>query len=286
MAETQAERNFNFNLGGRALIVVHGYEAAAFLNAVITADIAALPEKELRPAALLSPQGKILFEFLLARLAAQGGERPFQIDIAADSAAEFEKRLAFYKLGREIKITPFRRVTAHISSAEEAGSWRDMRFPAEAPIWRSYGEAEAAAAQDARKWDLLRLKYGIAESGRDFALGEDFPHNVNYDLLGAVALHKGCYIGQEIVSRMQHKADIRKRLVRAEAAAGAALPAEGTNISAGGKIIGRLGTVCGGQALALIRLDKLAEAGGEAEAGGVKLSFRPQDIAAVSSKLA
>jgi len=277
MAEILIKRPFNFNIAGRALIVIHGYEAEAFLNGLITANMAALPEDELRPAALLSPQGKILFDFLIARLAAGGGERSFQIDIAADLADGFSAALAKYKLGREIKINPPRRVMAHISSAEESGSWRDMRFPAAAPIRRSYGDAETAKPLSAREWAALRLAHCVPEGGHDFTLGDAFPHDVNFDALGAVTWHKGCYIGQEIVSRMQHKAQIRKRLIMAEAIeAGAALPAERAEITAGGKVIGRLGTVDGGRGLAVARLDKLPQPGEEpAQAGGVKLRFSP-----------
>jgi len=277
MAEQQENKHIALNIGKRALIMLRGYEAENFLDGIITANMRALPEKELRPAALLSPQGKILFDFLIARLPQTGGDKPFQIDIAADLAADFIPRLTMYKLRRAIEVSAPRPVTAHISDSESAGSWRDMRFPAACPIWRSYGdsEGEQTQAQDAQKWNALRISCCVPEGGRDFPLGDTFPHDVNYDALGAVSFNKGCYIGQEVVSRMQHKAEIRKRLVRAEWAQYAPEPTEGAEITAGGKIIGRLGTVCGNQGLALVRTDKIPQAGDaeQAKAGETALHF-------------
>ena len=87
-------------------------------------------------------------------------------------------------------------------------------------------------------------------------MGDTFPHEANYDLMGSVSFRKGCYVGQEVVSRMQHKTVVRKRVVRLT---GGAL-ATGGEVRAGDAVIGTIGTVADGKALALLRLDRVAEA--------------------------
>ncbi len=99
---------------------------------------------------------------------------------------------------------------------------------------------------------------GIAESGSDFALQDAFPHDVLFDLTGGVSFRKGCYVGQEVVSRMQHRGTARRRVV--VVTADAALPAAGTELLTGGKPIGTLGTVAGNRGLAIVRIDRAGEA--------------------------
>lgn len=275
MNETVSEAVFPIFAGARALITVKGAQAAEFLNSIITADISALAEAELRPAALLAPQGKILFDFLIAPLSpAQGGG--FQLDIKADLAEAFCRRLSLYTLRRQVEISAPQPVMAAASDRESKTAWRDSRFPAASPLWRSYSAASGQNEQkpaDLTAWDSLRIAHCLPEGGRDFILGDTFPHDVNYDALGAVSFGKGCYIGQEIVARMQHKTIIRKRLVKIEA--DEALPAAGAEIIKAGKPIGRLGTVCGKRGLALIRLDRLMETEGIAAAANIALRFAP-----------
>jgi len=106
--------------------------------------------------------------------------------------------------------------------------------------------------------DTLRINAGIVESGRDYALSDAFPHDIILDLTGGLSFRKGCYVGQEVVSRMQHRGTARKRpvIVRSEAA----LPATGTDLLAGGKPVGTLGSVSGTLGLAIVRIDRAADA--------------------------
>ncbi|MEK1900728.1 MAG: folate-binding protein, partial [Rhizobium sp.] len=107
-------------------------------------------------------------------------------------------------------------------------------------------------------YQTLRIANGIAVSGLDFALQDAFPHDVLMDLNGGLGFRKGCYVGQEVVSRMQHRGTARRRVVTVSA--GTALPASGTEITANGKPVGMLGSVEGSSGLAIVRIDRAGEA--------------------------
>src|SRR5690606_25391943 len=114
---------------------------------------------------------------------------------------------------------------------------------------RSYdGKSEEG---DPASWHTFRIAHGIAESGSDYALGDAFPHDVLLDQTGGIGFQKGCYVGQEVVSRMQHRGTARRRVLIASGES--ALPAPGTEIVAGGKALGTLGSVVGAQGLAIVR---------------------------------
>ena len=129
-------------------------------------------------------------------------------------------------------------------------------------------------------YDTLRIARGVAESGRDYALGDVFPHDINFDQIGGVSFRKGCYVGQEVVSRMQHRGTARRRVLIASPDSG--LPdGDGPRpILAGEREIGTLGTVAGKDGLAIVRLDRLADAmesGLTVTADGIALTFRLPD---------
>lgn len=314
----------------RSLMRIYGNDSVHFLNSLVTADIAALPSGKLFPCALLSPQGKILFDFLIARFTHKNAamrqpqcgkaenvpaagasdtketaENAFLLDIAAESAAALFARLNLYKLRADVEIvTPQPCSAAIFTSAETAAAadlsplpqedsvplpphgtfaalngsnafiLADSRF-GNAAVWRGYypngniGCAEYSPTEPVchhkmdeeaqRNWEKLRIAFCLPEGGKDFPPGENFPHDVNYDCLGAVSFRKGCYIGQEVVSRMQHKAILRKRLLQVEAAQN--LPPQGTEILVAGRPVGKLGTVCGARGLAIVRTDKIPHTG-------------------------
>ena len=124
-------------------------------------------------------------------------------------------------------------------------------------------------------YQALRIRLGVPEGGRDYAFGDAFPHEALFDQLNGVDFTKGCYIGQEVVSRMEHRGTARKRIVPVEG--DAPLPASGTSIEADGVPIGTLGSVSGTSGLGLIRLDRAEEALAQAKtltAGGVKIALR------------
>src|SRR5690606_2306358 len=110
----------------------------------------------------------------------------------------------------------------------------------------------------AKDWDALRVRHGIAESGTDYALGDAFPHDVLLDQTGGIGLRKGCYVGEEVVSRMQHRGTARRRVLLVSGAAD--LPPAGTAVTAGNRPLGQLGTVTGRDGLAIARIDRVKDA--------------------------
>ena len=240
-------------LADRRLIRVSGTGAEEFLNNLITADVENLADGEARASALLTPQGKILFDFLIAR---DGTD--YLIETGAAEQDALLRRLTMYKLRAPVDLKS--EATEGVSvfwneNAPEAGI-KDGRFAKTGvDLFRVPG---ASASGDAAAYDALRVEHGIAESGRDYALQDAFPHDVLMDVNDGVSFKKGCFVGQEVVSRMKHRGTARRRVVTVSAEG--PLPATGTEITANGKPVGTLGTVCGNNALAIVRIDRIADA--------------------------
>ncbi|MFN3320258.1 MAG: YgfZ/GcvT domain-containing protein [Allorhizobium sp.] len=239
-------------LPDRAFVKIAGADAEHFLQNLVTTDLGALAENELRPGALLTPQGKILFDFLISR----DGDG-ILIDIPADQMDAFIRRMTMYKLRSPVTIEALPVTGATVTWGESAEGVADHRFAlAGTELRRQSGRAGDPA--DREGYDALRILHGVPESGADYALQDAFPHDVLFDKSGGVSFRKGCYVGQEVVSRMQHRSTARRRVVILSAEA--SLPATGTEITIGGKPIGALGTVAGERALAIVRIDKAGEA--------------------------
>jgi folate-binding protein YgfZ len=248
-------------LPSRSLIRLTGKDAQNFLQGLITTDIDSLPEGEARPGALLTPQGKILFDFLVWR---EGDG--FLIETETTQREALMRRLTMYKLRAAVDITagPEDGVTVFWGDDSGQGSVKDAAFAkagillARAPGKLDDGPEEA--------YHALRIDAGISISGHDYALQDAFPHDVLFDQTSGLSFRKGCYVGQEVVSRMQHRGTARRRV--AIVSCEAALPASGTEIIAGSKPIGTLGSVAGNKGLAIVRIDRV----GDALARGVPLS--------------
>ncbi|NEK14282.1 YgfZ/GcvT domain-containing protein [Rhizobium leguminosarum] len=241
-------------LKDRSLLFVSGAEAQSFLQNLITTDIAALGADEARPGALLTPQGKILFDFMIW----QDGEG-YTIEIDAGQRDGLLKRLTMYKLRAAVTLVPSTEegVTASWGEdAEGARGARDSRF-AKAGVTLTRRAGRHGDGAEAL-YDALRISHGIVTSGSDFALQDAFPHDVLMDFNGGLSFRKGCYVGQEVVSRMQHRGTARRRVVTVSAATD--LPGTGTEITAAGKPVGTLGSVDGGNGLAIVRIDRAGAA--------------------------
>ena len=138
---------------------------------------------------------------------------------------------------------------------------RDERFPDAANVRRYYAETDdssPATQLERDAWAALRIHYGIAEGGADFIMNDVFPHDINFEQFSGVSFKKGCFVGQEVVSRMQHRGTARRRILQATAQA--ALPASDTPITAGGKEVGTLRSTNGTHGLALVRIDRVKDA--------------------------
>jgi hypothetical protein len=125
---------------------------------------------------------------------------------------------------------------------------------------------------DASQYETHRIALGVPQGGIDFSYGDAFPHESDMDQLGGVDFKKGCYIGQEVVSRMEHRGTARTRAVpvRYDGAA----PQAGAAVTAGDRQIGTIGSAADGRAVALLRLDRVSEAmsrGEQLSASGVAI---------------
>ena len=185
-----------------------------FLQNIVTSDLDALGSAEARPCALLTPQGKILFDFLISRQ----GEQTLYLECRADIADDLVRRLMLYRLRAKVEISKRDQVDVAVSwgsdsnpSQTESSGVRDMRFQPPVVVRRFYEPRKPTA--DVQDWTAFRIENGIAESGSDYALGDAFPHDVLLDELGGVGFRKGCYVGQEVVSRMQHRGTARRRVL-------------------------------------------------------------------------
>jgi folate-binding protein YgfZ len=236
---------------------------------------------------LLTPQGKILFDFFVT-----GSAAGFLLETAKSKSAELAQRLNMYKLRAEAKIEDASAdYTVAVfwdgaSVTSDATAFPDPRLAAlgsrtlvsMGTDWVLGGrDAVAASAED---YHAHRIGLGVPEGGKDYAFGDAFPHEALLDVLNGVAFDKGCYVGQEVVSRMHHRGAARKRIV--PVSAGVDLPAQGTEVLAGTATIGRLGSVAGARGLAMIRLDRAAEAvnaGVALTAGGIAIALLKPDWA-------
>jgi hypothetical protein len=272
-------------LASRGVLRIGGADARKYLQGLITNDIGKAQGSGAIHAGLLSPQGKILFDFFVVP-AGDG----FLIDVARDKADELLKRLGFYRLRAQVEIAeePSLVVAAAWGGTarqpEGAIIYADPRLPelgfrllaAQGTIAADFG-CEPAPEED---YHAFRVRQGVPEGGRDYAFGEAFPHEALFDQLHGVDFAKGCYVGQEVVSRMEHRGTARKRIVPIEGAG--PLPAPGTNVEVDGVPIGTLGSVSGASGLALIRLDRAEEAlasGKQLNAGGIKIALRRPSFA-------
>ncbi len=245
-------------LPDRALVTLTGADAGELLQGVITCNVTALPEGEARLGALLSPQGKILFDFLISRL-----PDGFRLDCAAAQAAGLAKRLVLYRLRAKIDIAadPTVAVAAAwdgAATAAEVARVTDGRVP-ELGVRLYAAEGAFSADASAEDYHAHRIGLAVPEGGRDFPFADAFPHEALMDQLGGVDFRKGCYVGQEVVSRMQHRGTARTRLLAAHYPEGTA-PAPGTEITAAGRVLGTTGGAAGDRGLALVRLDRLGDA--------------------------
>jgi hypothetical protein len=268
-------------LADRGVIEVSGEDAAKFLHNLVTNDIAGLKPGEARFAALLTPQGKILFDFVVFAV----GEGRFLLDCPLSLAADLAKRLSMYKLRAKLTVTD-------LSDSLEALAFPDADARPEAAAlalapdpraaalgWRGLAEKLRIAATGAtEEYEVRRIRAGVPKGGVDFAYSDAFPHEADMDLFAGLDFKKGCYVGQEVVSRMKHRNLVRKRVTPYRAPGGA--PKAGETIRAGEIEIGVTGSSIGEEGLALIRLDRLADAAEKGDApmaGGVALAFVSRD---------
>ena len=272
-------------LPDRGVLKVAGDDARSFLHGLVSADILKLGAGEARFCALLSPQGKIIADFIVVEVPAQDGGG-FFLDVPRAVAKPLLDKLNLYKLRSRLIVGDSSDTLGVFAAWDGDGSpafglsYADPRLPALGlrTILPPQRAADAAAALgaglvDASEYEGHRIALGIPQGGVDFQYGDAFPHEADMDQLGGVDFTKGCYVGQEVVSRMEHRGSARTRTVPVRYDGAVPPPAE-TAITAGGRQIGAMGSAAAGRGLALLRLDRMAEAMSRGEAllaGGVPI---------------
>ncbi|HEX3675165.1 MAG TPA: hypothetical protein VHU87_12905 [Rhizomicrobium sp.] len=255
-------------LDDRAVIALSGPEARGLLQGLITNDIERLAPGIGLYAALLTPQGKILFDFLVTE-----GDAAVLIDVARDSRNALLKRLKMYRLRAKVEIEARDQLGVYAGlddwPASLGVSFADPRHAA-LPRRTLGAIAEMPAdAGSAAEYLAGRLALGIPE-GADFGSDKMFALDAGLGELHGVSFEKGCYVGQELTARMKHRGTARKRLLLVDGRG--ALPLIGTPVMAGAREIGEIAATYGTRGFALVRLDRLEEAGDAAiDAGGVTI---------------
>ena len=279
-------------LPDRGVVKVAGDDARKFLNGLVTCDMAKVTPAAARYAALLTPQGKIIVDFIIAEAAAEDGGG-FFLDCPRALATALVEKLNFYKLRAKAICEDLSEVLGVMAAWDGAGEtehglcYADPRLPALGlrvmlpPHTAKEAAADLGAAPaDADAYEAHRIALGVPRGGADFMYGDTFPHEADMDQLVGVDFDKGCYIGQEVVSRVQHRNSARSRVVPVTYDGPA--PLGGLPVIAGEKQIGMFGSAAQGNGLALVRLDRVADAqaaGQPISAGGVALRPRKPDWA-------
>jgi tRNA-modifying protein YgfZ len=279
-------------LADRGVVKVAGEDARNFLHGLISADVLALTPGAARFGALLSPQGKIIADFIVVEAPAEHGGG-FFLDLPRALATMFVAKLNLYKLRSRVIAEDLSEILGIVAAWDGEGTtpyglaYADPRLPALGlrVMVAPHRAAETAAALgavllDASAYEAHRIALGIPQGGIDFSYGDAFPHEADMDQLGGVDFVKGCYVGQEVVSRMEHRGIARTRAVPVRYHGTA--PQAGASITAGERQVGTMGSVAAGRGLALVRLDRVADAISRGEpllAGGVPIDLVKPDWA-------
>ncbi len=260
-------------LADRGVVRVAGGDAEKLLQGLLTNDVALLGQERARFAALLTPQGKILFDFLITH---QGGA--YLLETAAALTPQLVRRLEMYRLRSRVDISDDSAKYRVLAAWEYSGgaALADPRVAGlGARILLGPGSAEETAAgfginSTQAEYHAHRIALGVPEGGKDYVFGDTFPHDANLDVLNGVSFGKGCFVGQEVVSRMQHRGLARKRIVIIDSDQPLA---SGGEITAGSSMIGTIGSVASNRALAQVRLDRAEEA--QAKGDTLTVAGRP-----------
>jgi folate-binding protein YgfZ len=256
-------------LEDRGVVSVSGEDAAKLLQGIITNDMDLLKKQQAIHTALLTPQGKILFEFFVAKTGSG-----YLLDVARTQVADFIKRLTMYKLRAKVDIrdatSDYRVVAVWGAEQQSYGqisgivAFSDPRLPdlglrilaqtrSTADVVSSSNATEATIAD----YDAHRIALGIPEITKDYPSNDAFAHEANLDTLRSVSFSKGCFVGQEVASRMEHRGTARTRAVIVESISPLLPRGE---ITAGDAAIGTVGSTAGNRGIALVRLDRADEA--------------------------
>ena len=271
-------------LPDRGVLKVVGDDARKFLNGLLTADIAKVTPANAVFAALLTPQGKIMVDMIVAEAPAEDGGG-FFLDCPRALAKTLTDRLNFYKLRAKVLVEDLSEMLGVLAAWGGSGA-TDYGLCYADPRLAELGlrcmlpphlAADAAAdlgakLTDAKDYEAHRIALGAPRGGLDFQYNDAFPHEADMDQLNGVDFEKGCYVGQEVVSRVEHRGTARKRVV--PVAYDEFAPEAGVVVKVGDTEVGVMGSSAKGRGLAMLHLGRVGEALGAGQpivSGGITL---------------
>ncbi|MGT2504325.1 CAF17-like 4Fe-4S cluster assembly/insertion protein YgfZ [Bradyrhizobium guangxiense] len=282
-------------LPDRGVVKVAGEDARNFLNGLVTTDVDRLKPGLGRFGALLTPQGKIIVDFLITEVPAGHGGG-FLIDCPKALADTLATKLKFYKLRAKVTVEildlgvlaawdgqPAAQPDLAFIDPRQEGLGTRILIPED--LKQKLSDLIGAELVDASEYEAHRIALGVPRGGLDFTYNDAFPHETNMDRLAGVDFDKGCYVGQEVVSRMQHRGTARTRSVKV--LLDGPSPEAGATILAGDKPVGTIGSTSGGKGIALVRIDRVAEALDASQpltAGGLALKLAEPDVVRIPAK--
>ena len=241
----------------RRVYTVTGADRLTFLQGMVSNDVLPLGRGDGAVwAALLTPQGKYLADFLLI---AQGDR--LLLDIKDSIAESTIRRLSMYRLRADVQFAASDLKVARGLGATPPGAIADPRH--DALGWRGYGAAAGAPEID---WDAIRVAQCIPETGIELIPDDSYLLESGFERLHGVDFRKGCYVGQEVTARMKHKTELKKGLITVTITGAAPV---GTPILQGDKPAGTLFTQSQGRAIAYLRFDRTENL----TAGSAKISL-------------
>jgi tRNA-modifying protein YgfZ len=284
-------------LPDRGVVKVSGEDARSFLNGLVTTDLDRLQPGLGRFGALLTPQGKIIVDFLVTEAPAGHGGG-FLFDCPKALAETLASKLSFYKLRAKAVVENLSdslgvlaawdgqaAVQPDLAFADPRNDRLGLRILIPEDLAQKLSDLIGAERVDAAEYEAHRIALGTPRGGLDFMYSDAFPHETNMDRLAGVDFDKGCYVGQEVVSRMQHRGTVRTRAV--QVLLGDHAPEPGIPVLAGDKPVGTMGSSARGKGIALLRLDRVAdaiEADQPLTAGGLSLTLADPASVRVPSK--
>lgn len=284
-------------LPDRGVVKVAGDDARNFLNGLITTDLDRLKPGLGRFGALLTPQGKIIVDFLITEAPAGHGGG-FLIDCPKPLADGLATKLKFYKLRAKVTVDNLSdnlgvlaawdgqpAAQPDLAFADPRNNELGTRILIPEDLKQKLSDLIGAELVDAGEYEAHRIALGVPRGGLDFMYSDAFPHETNMDRLAGVDFDKGCYVGQEVVSRMQHRGTARTRSVKV--LLDDLSPEVGVSVMAGDKQVGTMGSSAQGKGIALVRIDRVADAldaGQPLTAGGLAVSLAEPEIVRIPAK--
>ena len=271
-------------LPDRGVVKIAGEDARKFLNGLLTTDIADVTPGRAAFAALLTPQGKIMVDMIVTEASAEDGGG-FFLDCPRALSGTLTDRLNFYKLRAKLRIEDLSEALGVLAIWNSGGEteyglcYGDPRLGALGSrcILPPHLAAEAAAdlgatLTEAKEYEAHRIALGAPRGGLDFQYNDAFPHEADMDQLNGIDFDKGCYVGQEVVSRVEHRGTARKRVVPVTFADFG--PEAGVAVWVGETSAGVMGSSANGRGLAMLHLSRVGDAlaaGTPIMSGGIAL---------------